>query len=104
MSRKFTVEVEQSICINAEITTSDLINFIENYADRADLEKISESMAKKHDGFVCGVVNGSPIEHAPDIIQDVLRELMLVGESAAIELLRHEMRKQGIQVVVGGAA
>lgn len=103
MSQPFTVEVEQSVCIDVEITVVDFVDFIENHADRDDLEKISEAMEKKHDGFTCGVVNGSFVENASEIIQDVLRELMLIGESAAIEMLRYEMRKQGVQIF-GGAA
>lgn len=100
MSRSFSVEVDTTVSV--DITVTELLDFIEDQADQSDLDEISKALAKR--GAASASVEGVLIENASEIIQDVLRELMLVGESAAIEMLRYEMRKQGVQVGMKSAA
>mgnify|MGYP001271733386 CR=1 FL=1 len=96
----FTVEQDHYVSVDVEISTEDVCRFITEYANADDIAQIDSALEKK----VSYEEDEEIIRDANAIILDVLRELMLCGESAAIEMLRREMVKQGVSVYVAGGA
>lgn len=93
---KFTVELEDYVCITQDLDLDDVIALVKK-ANKEDAVKIMAALTQKLNE------NVNVIPNAHYILEDMLKELMLCGEAAAIALLRYEMQKNGVQVVIGGA-